>query len=66
MSFRESWFTVEQGMYSPRDNAWGFRLWGHFADLTEAKRIARRLGNARVLKVELQATVDCVVKDEAP
>lgn len=58
---KESWYAVEQGIYSPRDNAFSFRFYGYFATYREAHKVAKNIANARILYVEVQTTVGCEV-----
>lgn len=45
-------FWVQQGMYSPRDKAVGWRMWTEHGNLPEAEREAKRHEYGRVLEVK--------------
>lgn len=44
----ETYFTIYQGMYSPRDKAIGWRPWDTAPTLAEAKQKAKPLQYARI------------------
>lgn len=57
-------YWVMQGIWSPRDEAWGFRFWDSHLEKKDAVRAARKLGHARVFRVE--CVWETVEADNAP
>lgn len=46
------YYIVEQGMYSERDQMWGFRNWTEHSTKEEAIKEAKKLPCARVQKIK--------------
>ena len=49
---KPAWFTVEQAIWSERDQQYGFRVHAHLDDEREARKLARKIGG-RLVRCEL-------------
>lgn len=54
----KEWFVVEQGMFSPRDGAVGYRFWAYYDNLQDARTAARKLQYSRVLVQRVVVTYE--------
>lgn len=56
---KPTYYTVLEGMWSPRDKAYGWRVFGEYPDKKEAYKAARPIQAVRIIK--------CVVEvDQRP
>lgn len=62
MKSQDTWFEVQQGIWSPRDQDFSFRAFEIHSDGAMAIRRARALKPARVVKVSVVASFGTTVE----